>query len=138
MSDDLERFVQAQEGIYDVALQEIRQGHKQSHWMWFVFPQLRGLGRSALSHRYGIRDLQEARDYLAHPVLGRRLAEITQAVEDSGVDLKTMFGEVDALKFVSCMTLFAHAAPGDSIFSRLLQTLPAPDARTEQMLGQGG
>lgn len=110
-SYDLERFVKAQGGVYPVALAEIRAGRKRSHWMWFVFPQLTGLGSSATAQQYAIRSLAEARAYLAHPVLGPRLVECVQAAnavrERSAGDI---FGYPDELKFRSCLTLFLMAA----------------------------
>lgn len=136
MDDDLQRFVEAQRNDYAIALNEVRQGHKHSHWMWYIFPQLRGLGRSAMAHTYGIRDLQEAKDYLANPVLGSRLEEITRAVASSGVTPRAIFGEVDYVKFVSCMTLFARAAGPASVFASALDKLPGPDQKTESLLGQ--
>lgn len=136
MHDDLQRFVDAQQQVYPVALSEVRQGRKRTHWMWYIFPQLRGLGRSAMAHTYGIRDLQEARDYLAHPVLGARLEEITRAVARSGVAPREIFGDIDYLKFVSCMTLFARASNPESVFASALDTLPGPDPQTEALLAQ--
>ncbi|GGD54940.1 DUF1810 domain-containing protein [Pseudoxanthomonas indica] len=136
MHDDLQRFVEAQQQVYPVALSEVGQGRKRTHWMWYIFPQLRGLGRSAMAHTYGIRDLQEARDYLAHPVLGARLEEITRAVVRSGVAPREIFGDVDYLKFVSCMTLFARASNPESVFASALGKLPGPDHQTEVLLAQ--
>ncbi len=110
---DLERFVKAQAGAYDRALAELQAGRKRSHWMWFVFPQLAGLGSSTMAAAYAIRSLQEARAYLKHPVLGPRLLECVQAVnavrERSAGDI---FGYPDELKFRSSLTLFALAAAG--------------------------
>ena len=113
MTPDLERFLAAQaaEGTYTTALGELREGRKRSHWMWFVLPQLRGLGRSATAQHYGIDGIEEARRYLAHPVLGPRLEECAQALLDlRGDDPVAVLGEVDAQKLRSSMTLFAHAA----------------------------
>ncbi|HEY4249988.1 MAG TPA: DUF1810 domain-containing protein [Roseomonas sp.] len=112
---DLARFVTAQAAIHDIALAELRAGRKRTHWMWFVFPQLRGLGHSAMARHYGITGLAEARAYLAHPLLGPRLAEATQAVLGAieGRDLHGILGSPDDMKFRSCMTLFAAAA-GDA------------------------
>lgn len=110
---DLARFVSAQDrdGSYDAAVRELRTGRKASHWMWFVFPQLRGLGSSALADRYGIGSLEEAAAYLAHDVLGPRLHRCAQLVTGSGaVTAKALMGPVDALKLKSSMTLFAEAA----------------------------
>ncbi|WP_291298234.1 DUF1810 domain-containing protein [Elioraea sp.] len=126
MSDahDLARFVAAQAPMIDAVLAELRAGRKRTHWMWFVFPQLRGLGTSPMAERYGIASLAEARAYLAHPLLGPRLRECTEAVLDhAGTDLGVILGPVDALKFRSSMTLFAHAAiEDDGVFDRALDT----------------
>ena len=107
---DLDRFVQAQAGTYAQALDELHAGRKRTHWMWFVFPQLAGLGHSAMSRRYGLSGLDEARAYLAHPVLGERLRQCCTAVLASGVSAHALLGSPDDLKLRSCMTLFAHAA----------------------------
>jgi len=115
MSDphDLDRFVAAQEGSFDTALAEIRRGAKRSHWMWFIFPQIAGLGRSAMAQRYAIGSLAEARAYLAHPVLGTRLRDSVSALQDltSGT-AEAVFGEVDAIKLRSSLTLFEAAGAG--------------------------
>jgi uncharacterized protein (DUF1810 family) len=113
MASDLARFVTAREdgGTYATALAELRSGRKRSHWMWFVLPQLVNLGRSATARLYGIRGLDEARDYLSHTVLGPRLVETAQALLDlPGDDPVAVLGDVDAQKLRSSMTLFAHAA----------------------------
>jgi uncharacterized protein (DUF1810 family) len=111
MASQLERFVDAQQGIYTQALAELRAGRKRSHWMWFVFPQIAGLGRSETARFYAIADLAEARAYLAHPLLGPRLAEATDAVlAHAGQTPETIFGGIDALKLRSSMTLFEAAA----------------------------
>jgi uncharacterized protein (DUF1810 family) len=119
----LERFVQAQEGVYDQACAELRVGRKRSHWMWFVFPQIRGLGSSPTAVKYAISVLEEARAYLEHPVLGLRLRECAGIVV--GVDGKTaseIFGYPDNLKFHSSMTLFAMASEGGSgVFGEALE-----------------
>jgi len=108
---DLNRFVAAQEGIYDQALAELRAGRKRTHWMWFVFPQLAGLGQSGMSRRYAIRDLDEARAYLAHPVLGPRLLECAESVlAVEGKTARQIMGSPDDMKLRSCMTLFRRAA----------------------------
>ncbi len=118
---DLQRFVAAQEGVYERALEEVRRGRKTSHWMWFIFPQLYGLGMSAMSQRYAIRSLDEARAYLAHPVLGPRLIEIaTAAWQVEGRSAHEIFGSPDDMKLHACATLFALVSPPDSIFHRLL------------------
>ena len=120
-SYDLNRFIEAQEVNYDDALSELRAGRKQTHWMWYVFPQIAGLGNSAMSCRYGIRSEDEARAYLAHPVLGPRLTECAEAV--LGIENRTprdIFGSPDDLKLKSCATLFAHVSPPGSVFERIL------------------
>ncbi len=123
MSDpfDLQRFVDAQRDSYDTALAELRAGSKRSHWMWFVFPQVAGLGRSATAQHFAISGLDEARAYLAHPVLGPRLLECTRALADlDGADAVAVFGSVDAQKLRSSMTLFAHADPVEPLFRAVL------------------
>ncbi len=118
---DLERFVVAQDPIYDRVVAELRAGRKRTHWIWFVFPQIAGLGRSPASVRYALDSLDEARAYLDHPVLGARLRECTQIVADhSGLTAFDIFGGIDALKLHSSMTLFAHAAPDDPLFKTVL------------------
>ena len=122
-SGDLERFVDAQSTIYDAALAELRAGRKRSHWMWFVFPQLRGLGRSSTAEFYGIASLDEARRYLAHPVLGPRLVTCTEAVLAIETrSLREIFGPPDDLKFHSSMTLFSRALDTEpGVFGQVLQ-----------------
>jgi len=118
---NLERFVDAQIGVYDTALAELRAGHKRTHWMWFIFPQIEGLGHSAMAQRYAIRSADEAAAYLAHPVLGPRLRACAAAVashHDRGVD--EIFGHPDNLKFHSSMTLFADVAPHEAIYQTCL------------------
>lgn len=118
---DLERFVQAQEGSYARVLAELRAGRKASHWIWFVFPQVWGLGHSPMSQRYAISGEAEARAYLAHPVLGARLEECTRLMlEAPGTSAEAILGGIDAVKFRSSMTLFAAVAPPDSPFARAL------------------
>lgn len=110
-SDDLRRFTEAQERVYPTVLAELADGRKRSHWIWFIFPQLRGLGRSSTAHHYGIASQQEALDYLKHPMLGPRLRECARLV--AAVDGRTaeqIFGWPDCLKVRSCMTLFAAVA----------------------------
>ena len=125
MTDDpyrLSRFVEAQTGTHAQALAELRAGRKTSHWMWFVFPQVAGLGRSSTAQRYAISGLDEARAYLAHPVLGPRLVEAAQALTDlDGSDPVAVFGSVDAVKLRSSMTLFAHADPSQPVFRAVLE-----------------
>jgi uncharacterized protein (DUF1810 family) len=119
---DLNRFVSAQEGIYAQALAEIKSGQKRSHWMWFIFPQVDGLGFSAMSRRYSIKSLEEAHQYLQHPVLGSRLFECTQALlEVEGRSVAEIFGYPDDLKLKSCMTLFMQAAQPGSVFGDVLE-----------------
>lgn len=118
---DLERFVAAQRANYDDALAELRAGRKTTHWMWYVLPQLRGLGQSGMARRYGIASLEEARAYLAHPVLGPRLRACVDAMNAlAGDDPVRVLGPIDAVKLRSCLTLFLAAAPGDPAFSQAL------------------
>jgi uncharacterized protein (DUF1810 family) len=118
---DLERFVTAQRDVYERALAELKAGDKRSHWMWFVFPQIAGLGLSATAQRYAIADLAEARAYLAHPVLGPRLAECAQALlEVEGRSAERILGYPDDLKLRSSMTLFARAADDPKVFRAVL------------------
>jgi uncharacterized protein (DUF1810 family) len=118
----LERFVEAQAPVYGQALRELRAGRKQSHWMWFVFPQVSGLGHSAMAQTYAVESLEEARAYLAHPVLGVRLRECCQAVMDvQDKSAHDIFGSPDDLKFRSSLTLFAQAAPEEMLFHDLLE-----------------
>ena len=120
-SFDLERFVTAQAGAYAEALAELRDGRKRSHWMWFVFPQIAGLGRSDMARFYALRSLAEARAYLDHPLLGPRLRECTEAVlAHSDSSAEAIFGPVDAIKFRSSMTLFEAAAPTDAPYGDAL------------------
>jgi uncharacterized protein (DUF1810 family) len=136
--EDLERFVGAQEGLYDDALAEVRAGRKRTHWMWFVFPQIAGLGLSAMAQRYAIRDLGEARAYLAHPTLGPRLVTCAEAV--LGVHGRTaheIFGSPDDMKLRSCATLFAQVSPEGSVFHQVLDRYfdGRPDSRTLTLIG---
>jgi uncharacterized protein (DUF1810 family) len=120
---DLERFAQAQNagGTYDRALKELRRGRKTSHWMWFVFPQMAGLGSSEMSRRYAIHSLEEARAYLHHPVLGKRLRECAQAVLDANArSAEQIFGGIDTQKLQSSMTLFLRADPQQHLFQNVL------------------
>jgi uncharacterized protein (DUF1810 family) len=139
MSDpyDLHRFETAQDGVYDSVLAELRAGRKTGHWMWFVFPQIAGLGMSAMSQRYAIASLDEARAYLGHPVLGPRLAECAGVlIEHSGRTAEEIFGGIDAVKLRSSMTLFARASEGDSIYQAVLERYfgGVPDAETDARL----
>lgn len=138
MHEDLSRFLRAQEADYPRALNEIRNGRKESHWMWYIFPQLKGLGRSSMAVYYGIRDLGEARAYLADPVLGARLIEISEALLTLGSDDATLvMGQPDDLKLRSCMTLFDAAADSAGVFQRVLDKFyrGQKDARTLELLG---
>jgi uncharacterized protein (DUF1810 family) len=135
--DDLQRFVDAQRDVYATALAELRAGHKRSHWMWFIFPQIAGLGSSEMARRYAIRNGDEAAAYLAHPVLGPRLRECASAVAAHGDrDVGDIFGYPDDLKFHSCMTLFADVAPDEAIFQACLDRFfdGAPDPATIERL----
>ena len=141
MSFDLERFVSAQEGVYEGALRELRAGRKSGHWIWFIFPQLAGLGRSGMSRFYGIESIDEARAYLEHPVLGARLRECVSAVlATSGSTAEQIFGSLDAMKVRSSMTLFHRAAPDESIFQEILERLygGVADDATDSLLTSWG
>jgi uncharacterized protein (DUF1810 family) len=136
---DLQRFVAAQNagGTYDRATAELRSGRKTSHWMWFIFPQIAGLGYSPASQTYAITSVAEARAYLAHPVLGARLIECAEILtRGPGRIAEQIFGEVDALKLRSCVTLFRHAAPDEPVFSQVLDQYfdGMPDSATEQRI----
>ncbi len=137
---DLHRFTEAQEGVYAQALSEIRGGLKVSHWMWYIFPQIEGLGFSTMSKRYAIRSLAEARAYLEHPVLGPRLRECAEAaLQVEGRSARDIFGATDEQKLRSSATLFAQASPEGSVFHRLLDRYfqGRPDRRTLELLGGG-
>jgi uncharacterized protein (DUF1810 family) len=124
MKDDynLQRFVDAQAGVFEGACAELRQGRKTGHWMWFIFPQLRGLGFSSMAECYGLTSLDEAKAYLEHPVLGARLTECSRLVTSiEGRTLREIFGSPDDMKFRSSMTLFARAAEENLIFSEAIQ-----------------
>lgn len=134
----LDRFLQAQVGVYDVALAEIRNGRKRSHWMWFIFPQIDGLAFNATSKFYAIQNLEEARAYLDHPVLGPRLHECVEAlVNVDGKSAGDIFGYPDDMKLRSCATLFARVSPPGSAFERLLEKYfqGQGDDRTLRLLG---
>jgi uncharacterized protein (DUF1810 family) len=129
----LQRFVEAQERVYEQVCAELRRGHKTSHWMWFVFPQIRGLGHSPMAQKFAVASLAEARAYLDHPVLGPRLRECTQLVVDvQNRTIHDILGYPDDMKFRSSMTLFALAAPEDPLFkTALTKYFPAgPDPET--------
>jgi len=140
---DLERFVTAQDRghTYADAVRELRRGTKTSHWMWFVFPQLAGLGRSAMAQAYAITSLGEAQAYLDHPVLGARLRECVAILADlTGRTAPEIFGGLDALKLRSSLTLFHRAAPDEAGFTRLLEQYFAgePDPETDRLLSAQG
>jgi uncharacterized protein (DUF1810 family) len=121
---DMQRFVDAQEtgGTYEAAVSELRSGRKHTHWMWFVFPQIAGLGRSPTAQHFAISGLAEARAFLAHPVLGPRLVECARIVDELPVaDATEIFGSIDAQKLQSSMTLFSRADPDEPVFYRLLE-----------------
>jgi uncharacterized protein (DUF1810 family) len=135
---DLERFVTAQDGggTYRRAVAELRDGRKTGHWMWFVFPQIAGLGRSAMAQAYAISDLAEAQAYLDHAVLGPRLVDCAEIVAShSGISAEQIFGGIDAIKLRSSMTLFAHADPEQPVFRQVIdQYFAGPDPETESRL----
>ena len=136
---DLERFLPASDGMYAHALAEIRAGRKERHWMWFIFPQLAGLGQSERARHFGLSGLDEAAAFLAHPVLGPRLVGIAEALTaHEGRPPEAIFGEVDALKLRSCATLFSRVPGADPVFARLLDAFfgGAPCPLTEEALAQ--
>jgi uncharacterized protein (DUF1810 family) len=119
---DLQRFVDAQSRVYEQVCSELREGRKQGHWMWFIFPQIKGLGHSSVAEKFAISSLEEAAAYLEHPILGPRLTECTRlAMLVEGRSINQILGYPDDLKFRSCMTLFAHATAGNQIFLDALQ-----------------
>lgn len=134
---DLQRFVKAQDPVFATVLTELRDGRKRSHWMWFVFPQLRDLGRSPTAQLYGIAGLDEAQAYLAHPILCNRLAQATETVlAVQGRTLHEIFGSPDDLKFRSSMTLFTQAAEGEDLYRKALDRFcdGRPDDATLKLL----
>jgi uncharacterized protein (DUF1810 family) len=136
---DLRRFISAQDPVIEDVLDELRAGHKASHWMWFVFPQIQGLGFSALAQRYALSSREEARAYHDHPLLGARLRQCARLVLDvEGRQIEQIFGYPDDLKFRSCMSLFAQIAPEESIYRAALQKYFAgePDAHTHANSGR--
>ncbi|MGC2208649.1 MAG: DUF1810 domain-containing protein [Candidatus Korobacteraceae bacterium] len=135
---NLKRFVDAQQPVYEQVCDELRAGSKRSHWMWFIFPQMKGLGHSGMADYYGIASRPEAEAYLAHPVLGARLIECTRLVNQvEGRSINQILGYPDDLKFRSSMTLFASAASGNQIFEEALQKYfdGKPDPLTLKLLG---
>lgn len=136
--ENLQRFIQAHEQTYDTALKEIRGGRKYSHWMWYIFPQLKGLGRSSTSEYYGISDLEEARSFLHHPYLGGHLREICQALLELETNqAEEIFGWPDDKKLKSSMILFALAEEGEPVFRQVLEKffLGREDGYTRKLLG---
>ena len=133
---NLQRFLDAQQGDYEHALAEVRNGRKYSHWIWYIFPQLKGLGMSYNSQYYGISGKEEAEAYLAHPILGKRLREITSAfLQLKGKTAQDVFGALDAMKVLSCMTLFNEVAP-DGLFQQVIEQYyrSETDEMTKRML----
>jgi uncharacterized protein (DUF1810 family) len=138
-TDDLERFVAAQRTGYDRVLAELRAGRKTGHWIWFIFPQVAGLGRSETSRYYAIASLDEARAYLAHPVLGPRLRECAGLLlATQGRTASDILGELDAMKVRSSMTLFERAAPVEPVFREVLDRFydGIGDAATDELIGR--
>jgi uncharacterized protein (DUF1810 family) len=136
-NENLDRFTKAQQRDYSVALAEIKQGRKRSHWMWYIFPQIRGLGFSETSTYYAIKDLEEATQYLQHPVLGKRLVEISKALLENDENNATkIFGTPDDLKLRSSMTLFAAMPNADSVFQLVLDKFfdGKPDSKTLSLI----
>lgn len=141
MTYDLERFVSAQEHVYAGALAELRRGRKTGHWIWFIFPQVAGLGYSEMSRRYAITSLDEARAYLAHPLLGARLRECaTSLLATTGLTAEQILGATDAMKVRSSMTLFLRAAPHEPVFAQVLDRFfgGVPDGATDARLEAAG
>ncbi|HIT21620.1 MAG TPA: DUF1810 domain-containing protein [Candidatus Scybalousia intestinigallinarum] len=119
---NLERFLQAQEKSYEIAYQEIKNGRKEGHWIWYIFPQIQGLGESATSFYYGIQNLNEAKEYLENPILHDRLIEISNALLSlSGKSASEILGTLDAIKVRSSMTLFSKADPNEKVFAKVLE-----------------
>ena len=136
-ADPLERYTEAQQRMYPIALKEIRAGRKRSHWMWFIFPQLCGLAQSHRSSYYGIRDLEEAKQYMEHPLLGPRLIEICSALlELESCDPVYVMGFTDSIKLRSCVTLFAQLPDAHPVFNSVLEKYygSAPDPLTLRLL----
>ena len=138
MADDLGRFVAAQDRVWAEVVAELAAGRKRTHWMWFVFPQLAGLGSSPMAVRYAIGSLDEARAYLAHPLLGARLREVTRLMlAQARQPAEAVLGGIDAMKFRSSMTLFAEAAPDEALFREAIAAFyDGPDPRTLALLGR--
>ena len=120
-AENLYRFIDAQEDVYHKVIQELRNGKKETHWMWFIFPQIAGLGYSSTAKYYALQNVDEARAYLAHPTVGARLLECTEIVlAHKGISALTIFGNIDEMKLRSSMTLFTHVAGPDSLFQQAL------------------
>ena len=139
----LQRFVDAQDddGTYESALRELRDGRKRSHWMWFIFPQIAGLGQSPSSRRYAISSLEEARAYVEHPILGPRLEDCARALlQRTGGSARDIFGGIDAMKLRSSMTLFRRADPDNALYGEVLDRYfgGEPDSATDRLLGASG
>ncbi len=137
MPDEFDHFLKAQAPVYDEVVRELSQGQKKTHWMWFIFPQLFGLGHSPMAHRFALRSLEEARRYAQHPELGQRLRHCTTlAVQVPNRDVSKIFEYPDNLKFHSCMTLFALAVPGEPAFQLALEKYfdGKRDGKTVEML----
>ena len=135
---NLNRFITAQEGLFENVLTELKNGRKQTHWMWFIFPQIDGLGFSSTTKYYAIKNLEEARQYLTHPVLGARLLQCSQLVlAVEGKSAHNIFGSPDDMKLKSCMTLFTQVAGPDSVFASVLEKYfhGKPDEKTISLLG---
>jgi len=136
---DFSRFIEAQASAWPIALAELRAGHKQSHWMWFIFPQLAGLGSSPMAVRYAIASAVEARAYLAHPVLGARLREgVAAMLNHRAQSAEAIFGGIDARKFRSCLSLFEHVADAPALFADALDAFydGVRDERTLELLAR--
>ncbi len=141
MSEDLQRFLWAQEGVIDSVREELRRGRKTSHWMWYIFPQVAGLGRSATAQKYAIQSVEEAKAYLDDPVLGERLRECSKLLlEHRESDAEHILGGIDALKLRSSMTLFARVSRGESVFRQVLDAFygGVPDRATRDILKNWG
>jgi uncharacterized protein (DUF1810 family) len=123
LNNDLTRFLEAQNKLYLTALTELKKGKKETHWMWFIFPQIKGLGKSEMSKLYAIENLQQSEEFLAHPVLGKHLIEVSKVLLDFKMkSAEAIFGDLDALKLQSCMTLFSLTNNTDPVFQEVLDT----------------
>jgi uncharacterized protein (DUF1810 family) len=137
----LKRFIDAQEAAYEIACAEIKKGKKQSHWMWYIFPQIQGLGMSSVSKHYAIKDIAEAKQYLKHEVLGQRLISVSEELlKAKASDAYSIFGSPDDLKLKSSMTLFGQADDTIPVFNQVLEKFfnGDKDQRTLELLGKGG